>query len=48
MIWVAHHFFFPPLEVHTDTAVRVAEAIRSNVDAAARAARAGGWLPAAA
>lgn len=47
MIWAAHFFFFPPLEVRTDTAVRVAAAIRANADAVVSAARAAGWLRAA-
>ena len=33
LLWAAHHFFFPPLEVHTDTAQRVAQAIDANARA---------------
>jgi len=29
----AHYFFFPPLELYTDTAQRVSAAIQSNVHA---------------
>jgi hypothetical protein len=33
----AHLFFFPPIEVHTDTAQRVCDAISRNVGAVAAA-----------